>query len=136
MTYGKHLMLRIGNIENSIDLKNETVISDFLILLVNRVGMRVMAGPLVGYENSGKLKEGCSGLILLYESHAAIHTYVKQRAAFIDIFSCKEFEKEIVLKVTEEVFGRFTVIEEEVLTRGHHWNKGLTAEYDQWRSKK
>jgi len=136
MIYGKHLMLRIGDIEKTINLKNEKRISDFLELLVNRIGMRVLAGPLVGYESGEKSKEGCSGLILLYESHAAIHTYVNQKEAFIDIFSCKEFDKNTVFIVIAEVFGKFTIIEEKVLIRGDHWDKGLNLEYDEWKTKK
>jgi len=134
--YGKHLMLRIGEVEKFTNLKNENEISNFLKLLISRIGMRVLAGPLVGHENGDELTEGCSGIILLYESHAAIHTYINQKEAFIDIFSCKEFEKQIVLTVISEIFGNYTVIEEQTLTRGHHWNKGLTSEFENWKSKK
>lgn len=129
-------MLRIGKIEKFERLNNEKVIFDFLESLISRMGMRVLAGPLVGHENSGELKEGCSGVILLYESHAAIHTYLKQKEAFIDIFSCKDFETTTVLKVIAETFGEFSILEEQVLTRGHHWNQNLNAEYESWKSKK
>lgn len=136
MIYGKHLTLRIGEIEKPTLLKSERTIFDFLKILVNRIGMRILAGPLVGHENGDKLKEGCSGIILLYESHAAIHTYPNQKEAFIDIFSCKDFEKQAVLEVISETFGNYSIIEEKVLSRGHHWDKGLASEFKNWRSKK
>jgi len=129
-------MLRIGEVERFMKLKSENEISNFLKKLISRIEMRILAGPLVRYENSDELKEGCSGIILLYESHAAIHTYVNQKEAFIDIFSCKDFEKQAVLTVISETFGNYTIIEEEVLTRGHHWNMGLISEFKNWTSKK
>ncbi len=136
MIYGKHLMLRIAKIKKHESLNDEEAIFAFLKSLVARLGMRVLAGPVVGNDDSGALKEGCSGIILLYESHAAIHTYTKQKEAFIDIFSCKDFETTTVFKVITATFGDFTILEEQVLSRGHHWNENLDAEYEAWTSKK
>jgi len=136
MIYGKHLLLRIGNIEKFASLNSESTISNFLKVLVTEMGMRILAGPLVGYEQGDELKEGCSGIILLYESHAAIHTYPSKKEAFIDVFSCKEFEKQTALNVIFETFGNHEIIEEKILSRGHHWDKGLVDEFKNWQAKK
>jgi S-adenosylmethionine decarboxylase len=103
--YGMHLTLRIKNVEKSALLNEKNVIHEFLVRLVTDINMRILAGPLVAEECSNEGKSGCSGLILLYESHAAIHTYVDLKEAFIDIFSCKEFNVECVQKTISDFFG-------------------------------
>jgi len=53
--------------------------------------MRVRAGPLCGRERGAPEKNGISGAVILYESHAAIHSNSQLRSAFLDIFSCVPF---------------------------------------------
>ena len=35
------------------------------------------------------IEGGLAGMVLLAESHAAVHTSVADRSAFIDVFSCR-----------------------------------------------
>src|SRR5882724_8617011 len=90
-TYGMHLTVRIANVEKQAVLNDRDAVSGFLSDLVDRVGMRVLAGPLVGIEEGVPEKRGMSAVIILYESHAAIHTYPELGEAFLDLFSCKRF---------------------------------------------
>ncbi len=89
--------------------------------------MRVLAGPLFGEELSDCGKSGCYGILILYESHAAIHTYSEIGETFIDIFSCRLFEETLVLNTLSHFFGSFTVKEKNVLERGHHWEADLAS---------
>ena len=111
MTYGIHLTLRIANITNTKSLNDKNIIQDFLETLVHEIGMRILAGPLVGQELGGPENSGCSGVVILFESHAAIHTYNKLGEAFIDIFSCKKFKIPTVLAVLQQYFGGFGILE-------------------------
>ncbi len=75
---------------------------------------------------------GHSGVILLYESHAAIHTYPNLRALFLDVFSCKSFDVSAVVQLTESAFGQFKILESTVLDRGHHWSADSNTELERW----
>jgi len=130
--YGMHLTLRIANVEKSEALNLPEIVHKFLVKLVTDIGMRILAGPLVAAEHSDEGKSGCSGLIILYESHAAIHTYVDMREAFLDVFSCKQFNTEQVSETIREFFGEHSITESNLLDRGHHWQTDLQASLSKW----
>lgn len=130
--YGLHLILRIKDLEKNLSLNDSAVISDFLVSLVGRLKMRILAGPLVEIEEGSPEKSGCSGVVILYESHAAIHTYPFLKEAFIDIFSCKVFEDDIVLNIIRDYFGPYQVAERTLLQRGTHWSASIMKEMQNW----
>ena len=41
---------------------------------------------------------GVSGFVLIAESHISIHTFVERHYVNIDIFSCKDFDADQVIK--------------------------------------
>lgn len=131
-TYGKHLTLRISDLEPPDALGSETAVRDFLTELVHHIGMRILAGPLVGYEDGEPDKCGTSGVVILYESHAAIHTYPELGALFLDVFSCKDFSTEDVHEVLRRHYGSYRVREENVQDRGIHWGTDAKAEMNRW----
>lgn len=130
-TYGVHLTMRIANIERNSALDGSGI-GEFLKSLVQRVNMRVLAGPLVVEEQGVPEKRGWSGVVILYESHAAIHSYPELGEAFVDIFSCKEFNVKDVTDTMTSYFGSFTVVEKNVLDRGVHWGPNISNEMDAW----
>ena len=131
-TYGTHLTLRVAEIENRIALEGAGRVTNLLTTIVDRIGMRVLAGPLVGEETGIPEKRGWSGVVILYESHTAIHTYPEFGEAFIDIFSCCEYSIDTVKETLREFFGSFTVVEQNVFDRGVHWGVNVHAEMDSW----
>jgi S-adenosylmethionine decarboxylase len=131
-TYGLHLTLRLDLIENRASLDDPETVTQFLQSLVRRIEMRVLAGPLTGREDGGPDRCGVSGVVILYESHAAIHTYPLLGAAFVDIFSCREFDHEVVLGVCRDFFGSHRVRERDTQSRGRHWGADITKEQLAW----
>lgn len=131
-TYGLHLTLRIARIERPEALDDDRGVGDFLKALVDRIGMRILAGPLVGREEGGPDKRGCSGVVILYESHAALHTYPELGEAFVDIFSCKEFSVDTVREMLTGFVGRFEIVEEKQFPRGIHWGCNIDREMNAW----
>ncbi len=131
-TYGLHLTLRLDSIEDREKLDDPETVKRFLQSLVRRVKMRVLAGPLTGREDGGPDHSGVSGVVILYESHAAIHTYPHLGAAFVDIFSCRDFDHEVVLGVCRDFFGSHRVRELETQTRGRHWGADIEKERLAW----
>jgi len=48
------------------------------------LGLRPVAPAVVSV-----IDGGLAGMVLLAESHAAVHTAVADRSAFVDVFSCR-----------------------------------------------
>jgi S-adenosylmethionine decarboxylase len=124
--YGVHLMLRVAGMRDSEALGDPRSVDRFLTALVDRIGMSVLAGPLVGTEGGGPDRAGVSGVVILYESHAAVHTYPARGEAFVDVFSCRPFATAQVVAVLTEHFGPLDIKEQEIRRRGRHW--GADAE--------
>ncbi len=130
--YGTHLMLRLGNVENVSVLDEPGQIGAFLSGLVTGIGMRILDGPHTKTEAADAVRYGHSGIVLLYESHAAVHTYPALRSLFLDVFSCKSFDVGAVVRIAHETFGDFNIVESAVLDRGHHWATDAEVELSRW----
>jgi S-adenosylmethionine decarboxylase len=113
------------------------MVGSFLVRLVERIAMRILAGPLIARQPVNGTRNdnaGLSAIILLHESHAAIHTYPLRRQAFVDVFSCRTFETESVIGVFSDCFGHHLVAEKTIRDRGRHWNRGTAPELETWLS--
>lgn len=130
--YGLHLTLRLTAIEDRVALGDPALVDGFLRTLVDRVGMTVLAGPLVATEEGPIERAGVSGVVILHESHAAVHTYPALGEAFLDLFSCRRFTPEVVLAVLRQYFGAHHVTERSLLTRGRHWDTDVAHELSAW----
>lgn len=131
-TYGQHLTLRISNVEHRSALNGADNVRELLTTLVRRIGMRILAGPLVGVEDGPPDHQGVSGVVILYESHAAIHTYPEVGQAFLDVFSCKSYDVETVSEVLREFIGNFDIVEKTEFDRGIHWSTSVEREMNRW----
>ncbi|MEK6826399.1 MAG: S-adenosylmethionine decarboxylase [Nanoarchaeota archaeon] len=104
--FGPHLKLDLRGCskEKLSDLK---LVYFLLDDLPAKIGMTKIAPPQVisypGKEGSFD-KGGISAFVLIAESHATIHTFIEQEYAFVDIFSCKEFDIEFAEKYFLEAF--------------------------------
>ena len=130
--YGLHLMMRVSNVRNRAALSNGESINRFLVELVHELDMNVLAGPMVTEEAGEPQRAGYSGVIILYESHAAIHTYSNLGEAFLDVFSCKPYDVTRVEGVMNRYFGEFEVVEQTTLGRGVHWGTNVEREMESW----
>lgn len=134
--YGLHLMMRVSNVRNQVALSDGENINRFLVELVHTLDMNVLAGPMVTEEAGEPQKSGISGVIILYESHAAIHTYSNLGEAFLDVFSCKPYDVTRVEGVMKRYFGEFEVVEQTTLGRGVHWGTNVEREMESWREQR
>jgi S-adenosylmethionine decarboxylase len=48
--------------------------------------------------------KGITGIVIIAESHISIHSFEEKGFAFIDIFSCKEFDVDKTVKIIIELF--------------------------------
>ena len=79
--------------------KKEELLNKWFTYLVETVGMKVVAGPTSVYV-SVPGNEGLTGTVTLATSHASIHIWDNAEPPMVqfDIYSCKEFTLEQVMK--------------------------------------
>lgn len=98
----KHVIIRayVNNPPKDADR-----LSDWCREVVEQVGMKVIAGPLVVYGDIPG-NAGYTAVTVLDFSHLAIHCWDEISPGLIefDLFSCKDFDPEIVLDKLNE-FG-------------------------------
>ncbi|MFC7532527.1 S-adenosylmethionine decarboxylase family protein [Actinoplanes sp. GCM10030250] len=130
--YGDELTLRLSAISDTRLLGDDTALTTFMQDLVTRIGMTVIAGPLIATEAGPPEKAGKSAVVILAESHAAIHTYPHLREIFADIFSCKPFREADVLDEFHRLVGDYEITERTLTRRGEEWPRDVHAARRLW----
>lgn len=89
----------------SIPPKEEAHLSEFFKKLVEKVRMKVVAGPTCVYVDEPG-NEGITGTVTLATSHASIHVWDADRPAMFqfDLYSCSCFTAEEVLEELDTWF--------------------------------
>lgn len=103
--FGFHLMLDCYDCApeklDSIDACYE-----FLDRLVDEIGAEKQTQPYVFRTPARfKGKEGLSGWVPIVESGISIHTLTGSRFISLDVYSCREFDNEKIVRFTEEFFA-------------------------------
>ena len=102
--FGPHLMLDCYGC-NKEKLSDIDLIFDTLDKFPAKIGMTKIMPPYV-FKYHGNVAEdwGISGVVLIAESHITIHTFPDKEHAFIDIFSCKDFDTAFALEYMSNLF--------------------------------
>ncbi|BAW02517.1 S-adenosylmethionine decarboxylase proenzyme [Thermus thermophilus] len=100
--FGPHLMVD-GYEANPDRLRDAELIRRVLNELPEEMEMTKVLPPFV-YSYGPGGEDGVTGVVLIAESHIAIHTFPKKRFLSVDIFSCKAFDMAKALKKLAEVF--------------------------------
>ena len=104
-------------------LENEDLIYRFLDEYPSRIDMTKVAPPHVfRYVGTKPQDWGVSGFVVIAESHISIHTFPERRLVNVDVFSCKEFDAERVIK---DIRAQFELTEDET----HLLDRGLERYY-------
>ena len=85
------------------NINNRAKVREFVERLTAAVDMSILEGPIIaeGIEKN----PGLSALVIVDFSHISIHTFTKYQEALIDVFSCKEYDRDSVRHVAEEFFS-------------------------------
>lgn len=96
----KHVIVRAYVCDPPRDAEQ---LSDWCKEVINLVGMKCIGGPLVIYSDMEGNK-GHTAVAILDFSHLAIHVWDEISPALIefDLFSCKDFDVDIVLNKLDE----------------------------------
>src|SRR5213593_3305525 len=91
--FGPHLTLDLSEC-NPRKLSDLSYIYNLLDELPDVISMHKITPPYAFvYRPKDKPEEwGISGFVIIAESHVSIHTFPDRSAAFVDIFSCKQFD--------------------------------------------
>ncbi|MCL4455570.1 MAG: adenosylmethionine decarboxylase [Deinococcus sp.] len=122
--FGPHLMLD-GYHANAKKLADFDLVRRVLDEFPLEMQMTKVLPPLV-HRFGGKPGEsaGVTGVVLIAESHIAIHTFPAKRFISIDIFSCKAFD---LTKAVDSLVERFEIgrYETYLVNRGKEFPKDL-----------
>ena len=87
-------------------LKDFGNVYDFLSKLPDEIGMtKIMQPYVLKWLDKGNETEGLTGFVVIAESHLAVHTFPDEQRVYADVFSCKQFNTEMVEKYFNKSFS-------------------------------
>ncbi len=122
--FGPHLTIDLYGCDAKL-LSDATHVYRILDEMPSLLKMKKISIPqILPYEGSPGTfdKGGVSAFVLIATSHISIHTFVHQRYASVDIFSCKAFDTD---KAIGYISGKFRAkkVETNLLNRGKEFPK-------------
>lgn len=85
-------------------LQDQRFVAEFLSLLPGKIGMQAYGNPVVARFGEGD-EIGLSGVQLIETSAIVLHTNDEAGDLYLDVFSCKEFDPEIVIEEVRYAFA-------------------------------
>lgn len=101
-TWGKHLILDAGGCSPKM-IRCPIVIGNFARTLVKRIDMVPYGEPQVVKFGFGG-KEGYTLVQLIETSNITAHFVDENNSMYLDVFSCKDFDPEVVKEAVNEFF--------------------------------
>jgi deoxyhypusine synthase len=134
--FGPHLIID-GSKCNTQKLGDRILIEQLLNDYPRAIGMTKIGGPyMFEYQAPDPEYSGVSGLVVIAESHIAIHTFPELDYFTMDIFSCRNFDHEAAIAYIKEAL-EVQEMDRVLLQRGlsfhgpHHGAFGSDAETGQ-----
>ena len=131
--FGPHLIIDASKC-NITKLADRHVIERILIEYPRAIGMTRIGGPyMFEYQSPDPDYSGVSGLVVIAESHIALHTFPYLDYFTMDIFSCKNFDYEAAISYIRDALD-VREMDRMLIQRGlsfrgpHHGPDGATDE--------
>ena len=131
--FGPHLLID-GSRCNAQKLGDRLLIERLLSDYPAAIGMTKIGGPyLFEYQAPDPAYSGVSGIVVIAESHIALHTFPALDYFTLDIFSCKHFDHETAIRYVRDALevGQMDrmLVQRGLGFRGpHHGAAGATDE--------
>ncbi|HEX2864799.1 MAG TPA: adenosylmethionine decarboxylase [Deinococcales bacterium] len=106
--FGPHLMID-GYHADAAKLADVDLVRAVLNQLPHDMEMTKILEPSVFEFSNAPDETGVTGVVIIAESHIAIHTFPVQGFLAVDVFSCKDFDSARALRTLVEAFevGRY-----------------------------
>lgn len=131
--FGPHLIID-GTRCDTRKLADRNIVEQVLNDYPTAIGMTKIGGPyMFEYQAPDPAYSGVSGIVVIAESHIAIHTFPELDYFTMDIFSCKNFDHEIAIEYITRAFD-VKEMDRMLVQRGlsfrgpHHGKLGATDE--------
>jgi S-adenosylmethionine decarboxylase len=131
--FGPHLIID-GSRCDTRKLADRILVEQVLNDYPTAIGMTKIGGPyMFEYQAPDPAYSGVSGLVVIAESHIAIHTFPELDYFTMDIFSCKNFDHEKAIEYIRDAFD-VKEMDRMLVQRGlsfkgpHHGKNGATDE--------
>jgi len=89
----KHLIVRA---ELGYCPDNPEWVHEWLVHLVDVIGMKILAGPIVARVDNVVGNIGCTGVVVIETSHIAVHFWEETGLMQLDVYTCGAFDKEVI----------------------------------------
>ena len=131
--FGPHLIID-GSRCDTKKIADRTLVEQVLNDYPAAIGMTKIGGPyMFEYQAPDPAYSGVSGIVVIAESHIAIHTFPELDYFTMDIFSCKNFDHELAIEYIKKAFD-VREMDRMLVQRGlsfkgpHHGKHGATDE--------
>jgi S-adenosylmethionine decarboxylase len=131
--FGPHLIVD-GSRCDTRKLGDRILVEQVLNAYPDAIGMTKIGGPyMFEYQAPDPAYSGVSGLVVIAESHIALHTFPELDYFTMDIFSCKNFDHEKAIAYIRDAFD-VKEMDRMLVQRGlgfkgpHHGKDGATDE--------
>jgi S-adenosylmethionine/arginine decarboxylase-like enzyme len=108
MTWGYHLLLNCSDCNDGI--QNEETIKRFVYVLIKAIDMKPVGPTIIRHLSPTPENTGYSVMQMIETSNITAHFVESNRSAYIDVFSCKEFDPTIVERLVDFYFSPGSVI--------------------------
>src|SRR5215470_5009420 len=133
VVFGPHLIID-GSRCDTRKLADRILVEQVLSDYPAAIGMTKIGGPyMFEYQAPDPAYSGVSGIVVIAESHIAIHTFPELDYFTMDIFSCKNFDHELAIEYIKNAFD-VKEMDRMLVQRGlsfkgpHHGKLGATDE--------
>ncbi len=94
----KHLIVRaeLGYCPDNVEW-----VKEWLTHLVDIIGMKILAGPIVARVDNVEGNIGCTGVVVIETSHIAVHFWEETGLMQLDVYTCGAFDKTIIFSELE-----------------------------------
>lgn len=123
LSVGTHVLADLSGIDAAI-LNDGRRILRCLRQAVEEIGLTVLSEAEHQFTVGG---EGYTGILLLSESHASIHTYPEHRYLAVDIFSCGEIDPNPALESLIEYLQPTAVARRSVTRAAQVTSEGIPS---------
>ena len=102
--WGQHLILDFSGCPGD-HLRDESNIRDWLKELVSAIDMRAYGEPLIEHFASHSFEAaGFTAIQLIETSNISAHFAENLGEAYIDVFSCKQFDRSVAIDISRRFF--------------------------------